>query len=335
MTLYDLGEVVGADGAKGDAGNGIQSITKTGTSGKVDTYTITFTDGTSTAFQVTNGSDASVTVDSALSSSSTNPVQNKVINTALAGKAPTSHASSDSAYGLGSTSSYGHVKTINGLTQASHSNGLALAAYQGKVLKDLIDAKSDFSGSYADLTNVPSTFPPSSHTHTKSQITDFPSIPSKTSDLTNNGADGTNIFISNNDNRLSDNRNPLMNPLSATSTNPLDLNNVTDTGFYALLSASSIQYVSNLPSDFGLVSFYLFTLKFNDTYIIQFIVSYNYAKSYVRVKMGNGWNAWKSYLSSDSVVDNLNSTSSTSVLSAKQGKVLADLIGDAITYINQ
>lgn len=32
-----------------------------------------------------------ITVDTALSSSSTNPVQNKVINTALAGKAPTSH----------------------------------------------------------------------------------------------------------------------------------------------------------------------------------------------------------------------------------------------------
>ena len=35
------------------------------------------------------------------------------------------------------------------------------------------------------------------------------------------------------------------------------------------------------------------------------------------------------------IVDNLNSTSSTSVLSARQGKVLKDLIGDAIDYINQ
>ena len=35
------------------------------------------------------------------------------------------------------------------------------------------------------------------------------------------------------------------------------------------------------------------------------------------------------------IVDNLTSTSSTSALSAKQGKVLNDLIGDAITYINQ
>ena len=42
-------------GVKGDTGNGIQSIRKTGTSGLVDTYTITFTDGQTTTFTVTNG----------------------------------------------------------------------------------------------------------------------------------------------------------------------------------------------------------------------------------------------------------------------------------------
>lgn len=47
---------------------------------------------------------------------------------------PLSHASSESTYGLGTTASYGHVKTVNGLTQSSHSNGLALSAYQGYVL---------------------------------------------------------------------------------------------------------------------------------------------------------------------------------------------------------
>lgn len=37
------------------AGNGISSITKTGTNGNVDTYTVAFTNGTSTTFTVTNG----------------------------------------------------------------------------------------------------------------------------------------------------------------------------------------------------------------------------------------------------------------------------------------
>lgn len=36
-------------------GNGIDSIAKTGTSGLIDTYTITFQDGTTTTFEVTNG----------------------------------------------------------------------------------------------------------------------------------------------------------------------------------------------------------------------------------------------------------------------------------------
>lgn len=38
-------------------GTGISSVTKTGTSGLVDTYTITYTDNTTTTFTVTNGAD--------------------------------------------------------------------------------------------------------------------------------------------------------------------------------------------------------------------------------------------------------------------------------------
>ena len=45
----------GDTGEKGDTGNGIASIAKTGTSGLVDTYTVTYTDGTTTTFTVTNG----------------------------------------------------------------------------------------------------------------------------------------------------------------------------------------------------------------------------------------------------------------------------------------
>ena len=44
-------------GEAGDDGNGIVSIVKTSTSGLVDTYTITYTDGTTSTFTVTNGED--------------------------------------------------------------------------------------------------------------------------------------------------------------------------------------------------------------------------------------------------------------------------------------
>ena len=50
----------GIQGIQGETGNGIASIEKTGTAGKVDTYTITMTDGTTETFEVTNGDVTSV-----------------------------------------------------------------------------------------------------------------------------------------------------------------------------------------------------------------------------------------------------------------------------------
>lgn len=47
----------GQTGATGETGNGIASIAKTGTSGLVDTYTITYTDGSTTTYTVTNGAE--------------------------------------------------------------------------------------------------------------------------------------------------------------------------------------------------------------------------------------------------------------------------------------
>lgn len=52
----DKGET-GDTGATGETGNGIASVVKTSTSGLVDTYTITYTDGTTSTFDVTNGKD--------------------------------------------------------------------------------------------------------------------------------------------------------------------------------------------------------------------------------------------------------------------------------------
>ena len=41
------------------------------------------------------------------------------------------------------------------------------------------------------------------------------------------------------------------------------------------------------------------------------------------------------YVKKADIADNLTTNDATKVLSAKQGKALKDLIGDAITYINQ
>ena len=51
MKVINLGKVVGEDG------RGISKIEKTATNGLIDTYTITYTDGTTSTYTVTNGAD--------------------------------------------------------------------------------------------------------------------------------------------------------------------------------------------------------------------------------------------------------------------------------------
>ena len=50
--------ISGTDGS-GSNGRGIASITKTATSGLIDTYTITYTDNTTSEYTVTNGASVS------------------------------------------------------------------------------------------------------------------------------------------------------------------------------------------------------------------------------------------------------------------------------------
>lgn len=65
--------------------------------------------------------------------------QGAVLKNSVDEKAPTSHASSDGTYGTASQNNYGHAKVMNNLTEEAYSVGVALSAYQGKVLKGLID----------------------------------------------------------------------------------------------------------------------------------------------------------------------------------------------------
>ena len=102
----------------------------------------------------------SALVDSAMSTTSTNPVQNKVINTALQskadasdiqliqtdisnlttavnGKAPKSHAVSATTYGIGNASVYGHLKLSDSTTSTSTtSDGVAATPKAVKTAKE-------------------------------------------------------------------------------------------------------------------------------------------------------------------------------------------------------
>ena len=144
----------GSDGADGFSPTA--TVTKSG-----DTATITITDknGTTTA-QIKDGSDAGITVDSALSSTSTNPVQNRVINSALNAKADSSDIptkTSDLTNDSGFITSYTETDPIFSASAAAGITSADISAWNNK---------SDFSGSYNDLTNKPT-------------------IPSRTSQLTN------------------------------------------------------------------------------------------------------------------------------------------------------
>lgn len=57
VTLALAKKLAGSGGGSGTPGKGIQKIEKTNTEGLVDTYTITYTDSTTSTFTVTNGKD--------------------------------------------------------------------------------------------------------------------------------------------------------------------------------------------------------------------------------------------------------------------------------------
>ena len=110
-------------------------------------------DGSTTKFLRADGTWAApptgstITVDSSLSSTSTNPVQNKVINSALGGKAPTSHATSSTTYGAGSSSNYGHVKLSDSTSSTSGaSSGVAATPTAVKSAYDLANKAMPKSG---------------------------------------------------------------------------------------------------------------------------------------------------------------------------------------------
>ena len=127
MVQYNLGKVVGNDGAKGDTGDkgdkgdtgvGITNITKTSTSGLVDTYTVYLSNGNTSSFTVTNGDDATVTIVTSWSGtlSDTKVASEKLVKNSLDAKVTGSVA--------------------NNLTTTT--SGYVLDARQGKALADLI-----------------------------------------------------------------------------------------------------------------------------------------------------------------------------------------------------
>lgn len=128
-----------------------------------------------------------------------------------------------------------------------------------------------------------------------SKIANINDIPTKTSDLVNDG-DGTNVFVKNNDSKLSDNRNPLMTWIGSSSTTTKDLNNFTSAGFYYCKhDTNESPYVSNQPLSSNQKSFFMLVETWNSTtYVKQTLTYYNTGDTYIRTKTSSSsWTAWK------------------------------------------
>ena len=131
----------GNPGTPGADGVGISSIAKTATVGLVDTYTITYTDGTTSTFDVTNGADGAV--------ESVNGQTGAVVLDAddvgaLPDNTPIPANTSD-------------LNNDSGFISAETDPVFGASAAAGIVASDITawNNKSDFSGSYNDLTDKP------------------------------------------------------------------------------------------------------------------------------------------------------------------------------------
>ena len=111
------------------------------------------------------------------------------MSNSVSGKAPTSHASGDTTYGLGNHSVYGHVRTIQDLAHSDTSReGLALGAAQGYILNQSITSVSNRVSNVE--TNLSSGSYNASNGHTHSQYLtshqDLSSITNRLSTLEGN-----------------------------------------------------------------------------------------------------------------------------------------------------
>ena len=254
---YNLGHVVGADG------KGIVSIEKTGTSGLVDTYTITYTDDTTSTFEVTNGEGgADIVTAWEQTLSDTKVPSEKLTKNTLDTKQATLVSGTN-------------IKTINNNSILGSGN-------------------IDIQGTGVDIdTSFPST---PSDTHVPSTKLVKNSLPTKLSDLTND----SDFIETSSTTGLIKNDGSIMT--SGTGSTNYSAGNHTHSGYVSatkVTSWSSTVSDSNVPSE-------------------------KLVKDSLDVKVNTS-----------DIADNLTTTTAGKVLDARQGKALADLIGDAITYINQ
>ena len=196
------------------------------------------------------------TVDSSLSSSSTNPVQNKVVNSALAGKSNTNHTH-DLSTMINTLSTSGSTPTDDDYFVSQYAGGgTTTTTYHRRPVKALLEyikgklAKVATSGSYDDLSNKPTIPTVGNGTITIKQAGavkgSFTTNQSgaTTIELTDNNTDTwrgiqDNLTSTSTTDSLSANQGKILNESKlmhkTINTSKTDLNTLTETGIYHIV----------------------------------------------------------------------------------------------------
>lgn len=193
-TQNDVTGLTAALNGKADASH-THNVATTTSNGYMSSSDKTKLDGVET------GANKTV-IDTALSSTSVNPVQNKVINSALAGKANTSHT-----HTLDDVSETTNKKVMTA-TERTKLSGIATgannythpASHPATMITGLASVAT--SGSYDDLTDKPTSMSPTAHTHAQSDITGLATALNGKSDTTHTHSVATttaNGFMSSTD----------------------------------------------------------------------------------------------------------------------------------------
>ena len=381
MTLWELGTVVGTDGAKGDTGpqgpkgdkgdkgatgskgdkgdkgdtgatgNGIASISKTGSSGLVDTYTITFTNGNTATFTVTNGSDASVDIVTSFGSTTSDSKvpSEKLTKTALDGKAASSH--SHAASEVSDSNAHSNLETSANATQSTINS--AIDSKIGSLLSiELITVVSSLpTASSSTMNKLYLVAESSSQTHDNYEVYitvrtgtspnysyNWEKVDTARIDLTNYIQKSSTAGFVKNDGTIATLATVATtgdyDDLTDTPTIPSDVADLTDTHDTAFTPKSHTHTKSQI-TDFPSLATVATSGDYDDLSDKPTIPTKTSDLDNDSGFITSLPSASTSTAGIVQLVDNLTTNDATKALTAKQGKAIADLIGDAITYINQ
>ena len=367
----------GTNGTNGTNGVGIASISKTGTSGKVDTYTITYTNSDTDTFTVTNGNDG------ANGTNGTNGT-NGADGVGISNIAKTSSSGKVDTYTI--TLSNGTTKTFtvtngndgtNGTNGTDGTDGIGITNIAKTGTSGLVDtytitlsngttktftvtngAKGD-TGATGQTGATGKGISSISKTGTSGLVDTYTITYSDNTTSTFTVTNGSNASVTVVDNLTSDSSTSV---LSAKQGKVLNTNKVETSAIKSSFSATTLDtniaseklVKTELDKKITKASSATGLLKDDGTVMTSGTGSSNYAAgnhthsayvnptivdnltsdsstSVLSAKQGKVLNTNK--IETSAIADNLTTNDATKVLSAKQGKVLNDMIGSAITYI--